>query len=93
MALPLTVTIISLGDAVPTHVLVKATKGGNGIKAGAIYHPLAVNHLGKIAVSSTDKPTELVKGPQSNWHPMLNFEWYVNETLDPSDRKAANNDN
>ena len=84
MALPLTVTVIALGDNhVPTWMQIRATKGGNGVKAGALYHPLAVNHKGELAVSSIADAGTLIAGPRGNWHPMLNFDWVENSAAKP----------
>ena len=91
MALPLTVTVIALGDNhVPTWLVARATKGGNGVKKGELYHPLAVNHKGEIAVSSIANAAELVTGPQGHWHKMLDFEWVENSAAKP---EGSANDN
>ena len=82
------VTIIALGDLVPAHLVVKATKGTNGLKAGSLYHPLAVNHKGELAVSNIANVQELVGGPKGHWHPMISFDWEVNEAA-----QAPANDN
>lgn len=82
------VTIISLGDLVPAHLVVKATKGANGLKLGALYHPLAVNHKGEIAVSSIAETQTLIGGPKGHWHPMLSFDWEINDAA-----QVPSNDN
>ena len=89
MSLPVTCTQIALGDLVPNHLVLRSTKGGNGLTKGALYHPLAVNHKGEIAVSPITDIQALVQGARGMWHHMLGFEWQSNEAA----RVPTDNDN
>ena len=78
MKLSIPITHIILGDDTDALHLVRAVRGGRGIKVGVEYRMLAVNASGKVAVALDGNHAEPIHDDKGNmWYDMDMFEWRV----------------